>query len=374
MTMTIPFVLATALLMTMTAVSGASLSASTLRALEDNGYEYMEDLSAYQMQFGKCVRVKVPEDDDEEGNSYFYNGHYYAQGMQFASVFLCDASSQPDENSEDICGACDHSKEYVTDLGTYLYTALQYGSSMCYSCNAVCGGRRRLDDGGDNQVAYMNVDCNTCTSTCQNMNFDYVNGDNQDDQNQNQNYDETQYLECQEAFQDENGIQIYAGPQCNSEGDIAIGFYYDDECTVKSTSSTMDFGFEYGTFKGVQNTCLSCNPYGNGEDDVCQELYQEATHCSNGKDLSGADQELPICKSYQKAHKTRIYGKRKKSLHILEIAIAVILVGGLCWAFLTLSWTYYLRHRERKASAKVPLSAEDHISEPEVMITQNQVS
>jgi len=332
------------------------------------------------MQFGKCVRVKVPDDGDDEGNSYFYNGHYYAQGMQFASVYLCDANEKTDGSDEQRCGVCDTSKEYVTDLATYLETTLGYASLMCQSCEAKCG-RRQLEeeeeDGGDEEVAYMNVDCDSCQSTCQYMNFDYVNGDQDegDDGGNNQNYiDETQYLECQEAFVDEDGIQIYAGPQCNSDGDIIIGFYYDEDCTVKSSSAVMDFGFDYGTFQGIQSTCVSCNPYGNGEDDVCQELYGDSTHCSNGKDLSGDDNDMPICKSYAKANKTKVYGKRKRNWKQMEIIAAIVLVLGVCWGFLSLSWAYYLRHRSYKASAKVPLSAEDHISEPEVMITQKQVT
>ena len=353
-------------------VSAGRVSPSALRALEENGYQYMEDLTAYQMQFGRCVRVKVPDEGDDDGNSYFYNGHYYTQGMQFASVYLCDSYSADSENQ---CGVCDTSKEYVTDLATYLETSLEFAARMCESCEAQCYNRRKLEDGEEEEEEredqeWMNVNCNTCVNTCSKMNFNYNNGDEDEDENQENNvYDETQYLECQEAFQDENGIQIYAGPQCNSDGDIVIGFYYDDECMVKSSSASMGFGFQYDTFRGLQNICLSCNAYGNGEDDVCQELYEEATHCSNGKDLTGEEEDMPICKTYEKAHQVHHYGKRRRDWRLAEIIIAVVVVGGFFWAFLTLSWTYYLRHRAHKASAKVPLTKEDHISEPEIMIT-----
>lgn len=335
----------------------AKVDVRTLRALEENGYQYLEDLSGYQMQFGKCVRVKVPEDGDDEGNSYFYNGHYYAQAQQFASVYLCQAS-----DSSSMCGVCDTDKEYVTDLATYLETTLQYAALMCQSCTAQCGGRRRLDD------ASMTVDCSTCSKTCANMNFAYME-DNNNNNNANAN-DETMYLECQAAYQDEYGIQIYAGPQCNADGDIVIGFYYDDECTVKSSSAAMDYGFQYGTFRGIQSMCLNCNAYGNGEDEFCEGLYMDATHCSKGRNVAGGDDEdeMPICKTLEKMYKEKIYGTHQRKTRILEICISVIVISAALSGFATLSYTYYLRHRANK-DKREPLTEHDHHTEPEVTIS-----
>ncbi|CAB9499038.1 expressed unknown protein [Seminavis robusta] len=363
-----------------------AVSPLTKRALEDNGYQYLEDLSSYQMEFGKCVRVKVPDDGDDEGNSYFYNGKYYAQYQQFASVYLCENEYS---SSENVCGVCDKTQEYVTDLATYLETSLEYAALMCQSCSAKCQNRRQqkrkqrqLDEDEqeeEEEVEYINVDCNHCVDICANMNFNYMDNDNDNQDNNNNGGDaaygdETQYLECQEAFQDEDGIQIYAGPQCNSEGDIKIGFYYDDECTVKSSSATMDFGFEYGTFSGIQTMCLSCNPYGDGaNDDVCQELYQDSTHCSNGRNLAGGDDEdeMPICKTLLKAYKEKTYGHRKRNRRVVEIIVAVVVAVGFLWGFLTLSYTYFLRHRANK-DKREPLTDNDY-SEPEVVVTQNNV-
>lgn len=357
----------------------AKPTASSLRALEDNGYQYMESLSGYQMQFGKCVRVKVPNDDDDgEGNSYFYNGHYYAQGQQFATVYLCDESNDSDNSA---CGTCDKSKEYVTDLATYLDTTLEYAQTMCNSCEALCY-RRQLEEEEEaeedeaEEVAYMNVNCNQCRSTCQNMNF--LNQDQ--DADGDGVVDETQYLDCQQAFQDEDGNVIYAGPQCDGDGDITIGFYYDEDCTVKSSSQDMDFGFAYGTFHGIQDMCLDCDPYGTGQDDVCLGLYQDSTHCSSsGKDLNGNgdDGDLPVCKTVAKAHKEHFYGKHKKDWRIIESLVAVVLIGGLCFAFFSLSYTYYLRHRRNSSTAansKEPLADHDYHTAPEVTVTKATVA
>jgi len=339
----------------------------------------MESLSGYQMQFGKCVRVKVPNDDDDEneGNSYFYNGRFYSQGVQFASVYLCEENGSTEAGQ---CGKCDTSKEYVTDLGTYLDTTLAYAQSMCQSCNALCYNRRgrQLEEEqeaeGEEEANYMNVNCNVCRDTCKNMNFDNADGDADGDGQA----DETQYLECQEAFQDESGNIIYAGPQCTGDGDITIGFYYDDECTVKSSSQDVDLGFSSGTFTGIETMCLDCDPYGNGEDDVCQSLYADSTHCSNGKSLNGEEDDgLPICKTLAKSHKEHFYGKHPRNWRIVESLIAVVVLGGLLFAFFALSYTYYLRHRHSAAAAansKEPLADHDYHSAPEVTITKAEVA
>jgi len=355
------------------------VDARAVRALEENGYQYIEDLSGYTMTFGKCVRVKVPnDDDDQEGNGYFLNGHYYAQGQQFASVYLCDKYSQ--SSSDNTCGICDTSKEYVTDLGTYIDTTLGYAAAMCQSCEAQCY-RRQLEedeeDEAEEEEQMMNVDCSTCVDTCKHMNFANYNENNGDDANYGQySQDETMYLECQEAFQDGNGYDIYVGPQCTADGDITIGFYYDDECTVKSSSQEMDYGFEYGTFHGIQSMCVDCNPYGNGDGGVCQELYEDSTHCSMGRNLNnnGEDEDMPICKTYQKASKAHVYGSHQKEWKVVETIVAILLIGGFSWMFLTLSYTYYLRHRAKAAAAAgdgkgASLADNDHHTEPEVLVT-----
>jgi hypothetical protein len=344
---------------------GKVVDERTLRALEENGYQYLDDLSGYQMQFGKCVRVKVPEDGDDEGNSYFYNGHYYAQAQQFASVYLCQASSG--SSSTTMCGVCDTEKEYVTDLATYLETTLEYAALMCQSCTAQCGGRRRRLE----EAASMTVDCSTCTSTCANMNFGYMQDNNENNNNANANVnDETMYLDCQAAYVDADGIQLYAGPQCNADADIVIGFYYDDECTVKSSSADMDYGFKYGTFRGIQSMCLNCNAYGNEEDEFCESLYMDATHCSKGRNLAGGDDEdeMPICKTLEKTYKEKFYGSGRRNTKVLKICIAVIVVATALFGFAAASYTYYLRHRANK-DKREPLTEHDHHTEPEVTIT-----
>ena len=43
--------------------------------------------------------------------------------------------------------------------------------------------------------------------------------------------DESQYLECQQAYKDENGIAYYSAPTCSSKGGLEMGLFYDGTYT-----------------------------------------------------------------------------------------------------------------------------------------------
>jgi hypothetical protein len=204
---------------------------------------------------------------------------------------------------------------------------------MCEACSATC--RRRLEEGEgeaeeeEEEEAYQyQPDCSTCAKVCSSITS-----------NNNDAADEADYLECQEAYEDEeNGIQYYSAPKCDSSGNIVIGLFYDDECTVKTTAS-YEAGFDYSTFKTIESSCLSC------ADGVCEELYNDALYCQDGNTLSNNNNDnMPICKTFNNVYKT--YEKRKKELKILPFVI-IGLVTVAC--VVSASYTYYVRH-QRKAT------------------------
>lgn len=175
------------------------LSQAAARNLEDGS-------SAYSVKFGRCFKVKIPdEDQDQEGNSYFYNGAYRSQSKAYASFHLCS----------DGCGECDTSTGYVTELDNFLDAEINYVEQYCNACQNQC--RRFLEDGGGNQSQQVQAVCSTCSNVCKTYNSG--NGGN----------DETQYLNCQAAYADENGLQYYAGPGCSDDGHVVIRLYYDGE-------------------------------------------------------------------------------------------------------------------------------------------------
>lgn len=339
---------ALALLSLVVVGAAAPPSPNALRHLEQNGYQYIEDLSGHWTTYISCFKVKIQDDndDDAEGNSYFYNGKYHAQYQTYAAFHLCS-------NNE--CDECDKSTGYVTDLADYLETKVEFAQDYCNACQNQCRRRRHLeeeeeeeDDGNDGDAV---ADCNTCKSECSGL------------WNPGNNYDEANYLDCQQGqYGDE--IQYYQAPTCD-DGKIVMGLFYDEDCTVASKAD-LEVAFNYDTFTAVETMCTSCD----GNDDVCADLYQDASHCYGTSEMQG-DGGNQVCKKYEQAVREVTYARRKRKYHIrgVVIAVAVLLVVGI---FLT--HTYFIRHRNKDVNDKsIPLSKFDHgasVHEPQTSSPQ----
>ena len=94
-----------------------------------------QDLSMFQLHTGVCFRVKMESDNDDDGNSYFYNGAYRAQYSRYISYQLCSETY-----------GC---QDYVTDLDDYLENTVNYVQNLCNSCAKTCGRLRRLEEEQD---------------------------------------------------------------------------------------------------------------------------------------------------------------------------------------------------------------------------------
>jgi hypothetical protein len=304
------------------------------RRLEDanpastSSYTFLEDLSSYNTQFGKCIRIKVQEnndDDVQEGNAHFYNGNYHAQYYRYASFYLCS------EEKNDQCGSCDYSTEYVTDLDTYLDSSVAYIQTLCGNCKEQCGGGRRALQEAD-------VDCSTCTSTCKL----YTDGD----------ANEFDYLNCQKAYEDEAGLQYYSAAACDTNGDLYIGVFYNNACTIKSKKS-LNVAFTYNNFKTVQTMCTACADAG----EMCGDLYQEAQHCVDGTNMNAnvVAGDMPVCKTYKEASTEHTYKNMKKPW--FQVPVVLVIIAFLFVGTTMGSYTYYIRHREKK----LPLSQLDGV-------------
>lgn len=179
----------------------ALAAATTIRRLEDGYYGY----DSY-FKFSKCIRVKIPQNNDDDGNAYFYNGAYRSQTIAYASYVKCDQGCS---------SSCDPTYAYVAELDGVLEQALEYSQGYCNACDYSC--RRRLDDEQNNNNAQSyNVDCNTCADECA-----YLNGGGKDGS------DETGYLACQYTFTDDDGLDYYSAPTCSAEGSLVLGLFYD---------------------------------------------------------------------------------------------------------------------------------------------------
>ncbi len=154
--------------------------------------------------------------------------------------------------------------------------------------------------------------------------------------------DETDYLECTYGGA-ENGVDYYLGPQCSEERELVIGTYYDEDCTVKASYSTPSFS--YDTFSSIESTCQDCSNGG------CDEVYQDAHQCVNGRDVTGNDDE-GICSAAKRAT-TAVDYSRVKHRHAGAVLFVKVFVGmlviGLIGGAMFLTYTYYIRHRGDRA-------------------------
>lgn len=317
-------------------VAAAPSSRRTLQDASDNTYTYLDDLSAYSLQYSNCVRVKIPQDnddDDQEGNVNFYNGSYRAQYSIFATFHVCGDGNY---NSNDQCGTCDYGVEYATEVNTFLETGLDYWGNYCDACQNACGGRRLEEEA-------VQMDCSTCSNACANY---YQGGDDNV---------ETQYMDCEEGIV-EDDMQLYYGPACSDDGQLVIGVFYDDECTIKTKHDIPEF--DYYKFGMVETGCIDCSSDEGAE--TCNELYyNDALHCFNGKDQTGKD-DMSACSTVKKALTSYDYGGVKKRTSgadtFLKVFFTMLLLSGV-GGFFFLSYTYYIRHKGEKGQPM--LSSED---------------
>jgi hypothetical protein len=324
--------------------AGRSVSATvplwmTMRRLEDAA---AQDLSQATVHQGNCFRMKIVSDNDDDGNSYFYNGAYRAQYKRYISYYICDSNSG---------GSC---REYVSDLEDYLEQTVGYVQSWCSSCASNC--RRRLEDataaveGGrqleENDAAVAegvtSVDCKTCASDCKLLNTNKGNS----------GLDESGYLACQ-AGSYEGDIQYYTAPQCEN-GHVVIGHFYDNECTIK-TNTLSDEDFSYNTFQTIENIKVDCSVSSS-----CLNLETYSISCDNNS--ANGQQDANVCKASAAAGRVYTY-YTKPFYKEIPIALIVFLVCALTSLLGFLSYTYYVHH----SRTRIPMATLDGAELPEIL-------
>jgi hypothetical protein len=175
------------------------------------------------------------------------------------------------------------------------------------------------------------------------LNFFY--GDDIDNNNNNGGgeVDESNYIECTAAFQ-EDDMQLYYGPQCSDDGtSIVIGVFYDDECTIKTKHDSPDLG--YNKFATIESGCVECSSDTGAE--ICTNMYDDAYHCALGKDQRGQQDDYSVCSTIKKAMSSVDYSHVKKRHAGADMFLRVFFVFLACSSvagFLFLSYAYYIRH------------------------------
>jgi hypothetical protein len=308
--------LALSVLFALSAVNCLPLEAEH-RRIEDSSV----DLSSNVMRPGPCFHTKIRQNGDDDGNAYFYNGSYRAQYNRYSSFFLCQKKNGKT--------SCDYSQEYVSDLEGYLQRMTNYIGNLCTACASNC--RRFLEDNYQDQDMDENwtVNCNTCASDCKLI----FKADEEDN--------ETNYLQCQYSHED-NNIAYYAAPACKN-GQIVIGHFYDNECSVKATKDFIQ-DLSYNYFRTMELIEVDCSS------GFCDDLYKDSLFCDGGYSANG-DDDSKLCKAALEASKVRSFYKKPfyAKIHLKAFLFLGVVFGA---AFSFLSYTYYVRHRR----AKIPLA------------------
>mmetsp|Transcript_6332 Transcript_6332/g.14122 ORF Transcript_6332/g.14122 Transcript_6332/m.14122 type:complete len:352 (+) Transcript_6332:234-1289(+) len=121
---------------------------------------FIRSLSSYNyMKFERCVRVKIPENNDDDGNSYFYNGAYRSQSLPYVAYRMCSDCSLKD---------CDDSS-FLAPLANVVDNQVAYTQGYCNSCSAQCRRRRvEEDDEGEGEGDNNNNNNNNNNSSSKN--------------------------------------------------------------------------------------------------------------------------------------------------------------------------------------------------------------
>jgi len=292
--------------------SSSAISPAATRTLSDadgNDYAYLQSLSGYSLQYSHCVRVKIPQESDDdavEGNVNFYNGRYHAQYSIYATFHLCGDGNY-DSSNQCSASACDYDVEYAVPMDEYLQTSLQHWQRSCEN------------DGSS-------------SSSCS-----YFGDDAAAD-------DESQYTECVAAFQ-EDGMQLYYGPQCSDDGSsIVVGVFYDNECTIKTKYESPSF--EYNKFRAVESGCVDCSS--DMGQNTCSTFYGGSYHCMNGKDQRGQDDKMSVCSTVKKAMTSVDYSGVRKRHSGADLFLKVFLAFmtlSIVGLFLFASYSYFYQHK-----------------------------
>ena len=159
--------------------------------------------------------------------------------------------------------------------------------------------------------------------------------------NNNNGLDESQYLDCQVSG-DYDDIPYYTAPQCEN-GEVVIGHFYDDECTIK-TSVLSDKEFSYAVFNTIAELPLDCSV----SDQTCDNILGNAVYCDDAD--NNDDDAAKLCKAAKAAGRTYTFYKKPfyKKVPLISITLLLCIIG---FVFGFLSYTYYVRH-----SRKVPLA------------------
>lgn len=264
-------------------MSNVLSKATPLRQLDE---EEEIDLTGYSLKWVKCQFVKSYDDElaeDEESGTVLAT-------QRFIIFRLCPSSS------------CSYNYgEYLIDMDTYLENAVQYmqeeQENMCKYCEEVCAADDDAANRNLRRLDELKVSCDSCVDEC----------DKIENMEENGYVEASNFIECQQIGEDDDGTEYFAGAMCASGGEkVKIGVFMDEECSQADTSlSVEDYigaKLSHAILKAIYNPdgAISCikDDWEVPEDDedenqddeeeeeievneLCMELYEGAGKCES---------------------------------------------------------------------------------------------
>lgn len=282
-----------------------------------------------------------------------------------------------EQHSDEVCKV---ETEHTISIPDYFYATQSCVDAYCTECYNQCDGERNLqgeeendaqnNNGGQQNQGYdwssSSMNCNSCKTGC--SSYATLAGMMGGNNNNRQYY--SPY--CTQVY-DQSGTDYYYGPTCTSNGGVAMGFFFDNQCelnvkkdvTIDESVSTIGASFDLFSF--VHGICHDCAT------GACESVYESAYHCSaengtyvaeggsiineyeggynqNSKDEEDLEAAEELCVKTHKLkdivfyhnHSSRVKAEKKAWEVVGFVALGLLLLGVAAFGFV--SYTYYVRH------------------------------
>jgi len=262
------------------------------RKLDGQDADAVPDITPYSVKFEQCQFIKSYDDemaDNEDAGTVLAT-------KRFVVFRLCPTNSET---------GCNYGYgEYIVDMETYLEAYVQYAQEQqedwCETCEENCEQEEEAEEDGGRKL--QNYDC-SCVDTCEKI----------ENMEENGYIDATEFLECQDIYEDNYGNQLFAGPYCSEGKKIKIGVFLDEDCMNLDSSKDVEDYLQDGDGYAMKlshallkktydaDEPVSClvveeedeNGNDNGDEnepevvEMCEQLYEASAKCEDQHGFDG---------------------------------------------------------------------------------------
>lgn len=307
-------------------------------------------LMGYSMKFQGCHHV-------QQWNEEAWNeDDIKIKTQRLVRFRMCPA----DSCSSITTRGCDRNYgDYLVDMETYVEAYMETMQEMYESQNQYYQNRnnnRGLANNNNNRNNNNEFNFEDLLQ-CQEMDMDEYQRERARElrkrnlQNNNRNYYSNRYYQ---NYGDDEDVSYYVGPYCAEQGgEIRVGVFYDDTCTVFADEGAELFELSHGGMQLpyskqslVSLECMSCDGYGE-VNELCQNLYEVSGKCETKMDLYYPNENA--CSYLDGIKVIREDGVIRTTATRKSTAAAVLTGIFLTIAVLLSAYVYYLRTKLGRA-------------------------